>query len=576
MLAFAAAFVAVRPLVGRARETAALAVACLGAAGALTGFAGLVWRWYPLAIPSQALWRLSTTLTYSDAAGLVLGVCLLVAMGVELCPPLARVTVCLCAGGLLATQSRGAYVAFACASLLVPWRRYVRLAVPLAAGVALGVAAIASSPDTAAVPWLAAVVVATSAVSALSSRDLSAWRAPPAARVALIVIAVALVVAAVAGLHHEIGVRALSPSDQDRSAEWSAAFHQWGSDPVFGVGPDRLLTFHAADGSYAHFAHNEYLQIAADAGAIGLALLLLTAFAAARVVRRFDVLSSCAMAASVCWAVGGGVRLRLASLLRRFVGGLLCWPGGSEGRDDMRGVPNARAAGDVLVAGLDGCRAGWVLATVPLRAPGPLRVEVVTDLHDVVAGLVAGRLAAAAIDVPIGLAPVGPRRVDREARRRIGARRSSVFPAPVRPVLAATTYAQACSISRAVSGRGVSRQVFGILPKIHEVDRLQSPGLQARLVEMHPEVSFTELAGAPMHHAKRTPEGRLERVRALRHAFEDTDADAVTEARLRGSQPDDVLDALVGAWTARRYARGSHVQLGGDLDETGLRMEMVV
>ncbi len=255
MLGFAAAFVAVRPLVGRAREVAALALACLGAAGALIGFAGLVWRWYPMAIPTQALWRMATTLTYSDAAGLALGVCLLVALGVNLCPPLVRVTVCLCAGGLLATQSRGAYVAVACACLLVPWRRYVHYAVPLAAGIALGMAAIASSPDTSAVPWLAAVVVAASAVSAVSAVagwDVGSWRDPPgsrassstgstratrATRVVLAVVAIGLVAAAVALLHHEIGVRALSPSDQDRSSEWSAALHQWRSNPIWGSGP---------------------------------------------------------------------------------------------------------------------------------------------------------------------------------------------------------------------------------------------------------------------------------------------------------------------------------------------------
>ncbi len=240
----------------------------------------------------------------------------------------------------------------------------------------------------------------------------------------------------------------------------------------------------------------------------------------------------------------------------------------------MASRPEEEAAGDLLVAGLDGCRAGWVLATVPLRATGPPQIEVVSHLHEVIARLRAGTLAAAAIDIPIGLAPAGPRRVDVDARRRIGARRSSVFPAPVRPVLAATTYAEACSISRAASGRGVSRQLFGILPKVREVDRLQSPALQARLFEMHPEVSFTELAGAPMRHAKRKPEGRLERVAALRHAYGGTCS--VVDTRLRGSQPDDILDALVGAWTARRYARGSHVQLGGELDETGLRMEMIV
>jgi len=336
MLAFAAAFVAVRPLVGRAREVAALAVACLGAAGALVGFAGLVWRWYPMAIPTQTLWRISTTLTYSDAAGLVLGVCLLVALGVELSPPLVRVTVCLCAGGLLATQSRGAYVAFACACLLVPWHRYTRFAVPLAAGVALGIAAVASSPDTSAVPWLAAVVVAASVVSAVARPDFGSWRASSATRVVLAVIAAALLVAAVAVLHHEIGVRALSPSDQDRASEWWAALHQWRSDPLFGVGPDHLLTFHAADGTYAHFAHNEYLQVAADGGAIGLALLLLTGAATARVARRFDVLSSCATSGLVCWAVGGAFdfdwHLTFVGLLGGFCVGLAARRDAGRGR----------------------------------------------------------------------------------------------------------------------------------------------------------------------------------------------------------------------------------------------------
>jgi hypothetical protein len=36
-----------------------------------------------------------------------------------------------------------------------------------------------------------------------------------------------------------------------------------------------------------------------------------------------------------------------------------------------------------------------------------------------------------------------------------------------------------------------------------------------------------------------------------------------------------VLDALIGAWTARRYGTEAHVQLGGELDATGLRMEVI-
>jgi hypothetical protein len=183
MLAFAAAFAATRPLSGRPRELAGLGVACLGAVAALFGFAGLIGRWFPLAMPAQGLWRLSSTLTYADAAGLVLGMCLLVALGLDVYPPLVRVAVCLSAAGLLATQSRGAYVAFACACLLVPRRRYVLFLVPLAAGTALGVAAIFSSTDAGPVPWLAALLVAAVLVSAVASWDVEGFGRTAGARV---------------------------------------------------------------------------------------------------------------------------------------------------------------------------------------------------------------------------------------------------------------------------------------------------------------------------------------------------------------------------------------------------------
>lgn len=302
-LAFAAAFAAVRALRGRPREAAALGIACLGAAGALIGFAGLVWRWYPMAMPAQGLWRLSTTLTYSDAAGLVLGVCLLVALGTDLSPVLLRMAVCLCAGGLLATQSRGAYIAFACACLLVPWQRYVRSLVPLIAGAGLGVAAIVSSPDTGRVPWLGAVLIIALGVAAVARWDMASVAIGITARLAIALGVLCAVTGALVLLHHEIGLRAFAPSDQDRSVEWSTALHQWATAPILGVGPDRLLQFHASDGTYAHFVHNEFLQIAADGGIVGVVLLVFSAISIFRVTTRFDVLSSCASSAVVCWSV---------------------------------------------------------------------------------------------------------------------------------------------------------------------------------------------------------------------------------------------------------------------------------
>jgi hypothetical protein len=304
-LACASAYAVVRPLRGPPRQLVGLGVACLGAAGGLIGFAGLIGRWFPLAMPAQGLWRLSTTLTYSDAAGLVLGMCLLVALGVDRFPWVVRVAVCLCAGGLVASQSRGAYVAIACASLVVPWHRYARLLVPLVAGAALGVVAVATSPRAGAVPWLGAALVAALGISSIPVARVRAAALDPRVRTAAVLLVPVGLLLAVVLLQHEIALRALAPSDRDRSTEWSVAWHQWASAPVFGVGPDRLLFFHTAAGTYARFVHNEYLQVAADAGAVGLALLLAAVIAVVRAVRRIDALSSCACAALVCCAVGG-------------------------------------------------------------------------------------------------------------------------------------------------------------------------------------------------------------------------------------------------------------------------------
>jgi predicted RNase H-like nuclease len=202
-------------------------------------------------------------------------------------------------------------------------------------------------------------------------------------------------------------------------------------------------------------------------------------------------------------------------------------------------------------------------------------VVVLADLEPIVAALVSGRMVAAGIDMPIGLPESGPRACDREARRLLGPRRSSVFPAPARAVLGATTYEEACTVSRRVNGRAVSKQLYNILPKIREVDFLlsQSRSRPPHLFEMCPELSFAAMTGHPMPHNKRTAEGRVERMEALQPAF--GDVARVVKSPPRGATQDDVLDALAGAWTARRYVARSCIRLGGEVDEIGLRMEVI-
>lgn len=206
------------------------------------------------------------------------------------------------------------------------------------------------------------------------------------------------------------------------------------------------------------------------------------------------------------------------------------------------------------VAGVDGCRAGWVVA---LASPTGVDVAVLPRFADVGALVEREAVAAVALDMPVGLPEAGPRACDRAARAVLGRRGCTVFAAPARPMLGATSW-------DGVSG--MSRQTFHLLPKIREVDAWITPARQGRVVESHPELAFARLAGAPVAVGKRTPAGRDARLELL-----GLDPPAVP----RGARLDDVLDALALVHTARRIAAGAAERLGdGARDARGLRMEI--
>ncbi len=175
------------------------------------------------------------------------------------------------------------------------------------------------------------------------------------------------------------------------------------------------------------------------------------------------------------------------------------------------------------------------------------------------------RASVLAVDIPIGLPEAGPRACDREARRMLGRPRgSSIFPAPVRSVLACGTYREACARHRSADGRALSRQAFNILPKIREVDSAvrRDPRLHERVFEVHPELSFAAWnGGRPMRHNKTTPQGRRERERLIATRWPGQRG-ALARALGRGGwSPDDLNDALAVLWTAERIARGVAIRV---------------
>lgn len=230
--------------------------------------------------------------------------------------------------------------------------------------------------------------------------------------------------------------------------------------------------------------------------------------------------------------------------------------------------------------GVDGCSAGWFcFALARSEEPQWYIVGTVDKLVSVSSN--SDRIF---VDIPIGL-PDGPegRCCDREARMRLGRpRASSVFPAPVRAALAATTYEEANRISREESGKGITKQAFAILPKIKQVDELLRRSEKARniLREVHPEICFWALAGGtPMRDGKNTRIGFDERLALLERFLPSVGQEFVQiRSRFRRSDlsDDDILDAMAAAITAS-VDSDALMTLPKDptRDSCGLPMEMV-
>jgi predicted RNase H-like nuclease len=230
--------------------------------------------------------------------------------------------------------------------------------------------------------------------------------------------------------------------------------------------------------------------------------------------------------------------------------------------------------------GVDGCRGGWVIAASDETFSG-VSFSIADDLAPVIAGAENGG-ALIGIDIPIGLSDSGPRACDLAARRLLGRPRgSSVFPAPCRTALAATTYRRACGLSRRALGVALSMECFNILPKIRQVDVLMTPARQAFVREVHPELVFAILAGhgQGLVEPKRTAAGERVRLRLLRRLVPRFDPGAVrTALGVARVARDDVIDAVACLLAAQRIARGKALVLPDGAiarDVRGLRMEIV-
>lgn len=208
-----------------------------------------------------------------------------------------------------------------------------------------------------------------------------------------------------------------------------------------------------------------------------------------------------------------------------------------------------------LVLGIDGCPGGWVVVAGDERTnEAPLvfgQFEQIIERHP--------DAAVMAVDIPIGLPTRQDihREADGAARAVLGKRRVTVFMTWPREVLMAPTYPAAKQIAQEMTGKKCTFQSYGMARRILEVDALldRHPGIH----EIHPEVCFWAMnSQRPVESKKREPNGQEERKRLLA-----SNGMPVQEGwlKVRGADPDDVLDAMAALWSARRIARGEALAL---------------
>jgi predicted RNase H-like nuclease len=230
--------------------------------------------------------------------------------------------------------------------------------------------------------------------------------------------------------------------------------------------------------------------------------------------------------------------------------------------------------------GVDGCRAGWF--TVKFVDSSNWEINIFRSIRSLWNNCKESNLIL--IDMPIGLIEEGSheRVCDKEARRLLGRKRgSSIFPVPCRSAVY-TDINEASKVNYEHTGRKLSRQALGILPKIRQVDQLLNSNnvTRLRIRETHPELYFWALNDRnPMVFSKKDRRGIRERKKilfSLDPKYELIFKYAEQAYRRKDVARDDILDALAAAVTASKGEKSLvSIPARPEIDSKGLPMEIL-
>lgn len=230
-----------------------------------------------------------------------------------------------------------------------------------------------------------------------------------------------------------------------------------------------------------------------------------------------------------------------------------------------------------IYIGVDGCKGGWIAAVLD---DGELRIEKHNSLEQIVANN--PDFDEFLVDMVIGLP--GNRehvRPDTYARKIIKERASTIFPAPCRQAVYATTVADAYTENEKVLGKKFTPLTVGIMPKMLEVDMYlrENHHLKNRIRESHPEVCFARLQGNTVCSKKSEIDGMEERIQILSRYIKIQSLKELSEtARALKCNVDDIIDAICLAIVGNLITQGKYEVIPNEpmTDDMGLFMQMVI
>ncbi len=231
--------------------------------------------------------------------------------------------------------------------------------------------------------------------------------------------------------------------------------------------------------------------------------------------------------------------------------------------------------------GVDGCKAGWL--AIRLEPDSSWSAAIFSDFESLVK--TQGDFRLLLVDIPIGLRDTGPeeRLCDTAARKILPVKlKPSVFRAPSRNAIYHSDYHKASIENFKHTGKKLSRQVWGIVPKIKEVDtymRKHIATFAKRIKESHPEVCFHMLSSGKIIYPKSNYLGIKKRESLLQKIFPRTPEiiyHILSKYSLREVGYDDILDALVLAITSSISNKGLiSIPENPEIDSFGLPMQIL-